>query len=240
MAFTRYYFRGVAPAAGVGPSGEQASNLTVWNVGSTWANGTLELTKGSTNSGTTQATDASNSSQAYLMTGDLLTANPYGACVSPAIGATLATLFQSATIWNVGLAGNETNAAANFFYQLCIYLWTSGGTLRGRIYDPPASTSGGLGVELSTTSAAGQVITDIAGAGVAGAASTDRLCVELWIVTAGQSMATAYSVTFKYEGSADVVDGAALNYGSWIEFDAAAGGGGAAVVPQKTLLGVGV
>lgn len=125
------------------------------------------------------------------------------------ISDTLAVSSVDANTWTIALATSESNANANSFTVLSIYVLQSDDTVRGYIYDSDTP----LGVEYGG-SEDGQVYT-ISGSAVASVVSTDRLAVEIW-VHAEQSSAMALTNTLFFDGATDVVDATTTDAASYI------------------------
>ena len=128
-----------------------------------------------------------------------------GKFISDALVATAV----DANTWTIALATSESNANANSFTVLSIYVLQSDDTVRGYVYDSDTP----LGVEYAT-SEDGQVFT-ISGSAVASVASTDRLAVEIW-VHAEQGSAMALTNTLFFDGATDVTDSTTTDAASFI------------------------
>lgn len=117
--------------------------------------------------------------------------------------------FGSGT-WNVALALLETNAAANSFLNLSVYVWRPGtSAVVGFIYD----SSTNIGAEWGATEDG--VVTTFAGSNVTAQAG-DVLVCEVWR-KATQSMGTAYAQAIFFDGGTDVVDATTTDAASYIE-----------------------
>jgi hypothetical protein len=114
------------------------------------------------------------------------------------VSATLDAQTIAAATWTLGLAGQESNASADYFVAGSLYVVTPSGTVRGYIYD--AATQ--LGTELATTEQ-GRVVT-VSGSSVA-ATSGDQLVFEWWN-TGTQSTTTNRQITAFWDGATDPVD----------------------------------
>jgi hypothetical protein len=126
------------------------------------------------------------------------------------VSDTLTVPTIDANTWTIALATAESNANANFFTALSLYVLTSADTVRGFIYDSDVA----LGNEWGLTED-GQIYT-ISGSAVTGISSTDRLCLEVWY-HAVQATATAFTINFYYNGTVDVTAGANTDAASYIE-----------------------
>lgn len=112
----------------------------------------------------------------------------------------LAAQTINANTWTFFSAADESNAAANAFSALSIYVWNpAGSSVRGFIYDNVAE----LGTEFSTSQSA-QSLT-VSGSAVT-AVEGDFLVCEWWY-TAAQGMGTAYTVDFFYGGTDETTTG---------------------------------
>lgn len=112
----------------------------------------------------------------------------------------LAAQTINANTWTFFSAADESNAAANVFTALSIYVWNpAGGSVRGFIYDNVAE----LGTEFNTSQSAQSVT--VSGSAVT-AVEGDFLVCEWWY-TAAQAMATAYTINQYYGGTDDTTTG---------------------------------
>lgn len=106
----------------------------------------------------------------------------------------------SANTWTFFYAAAESNAAANLFLSLSVYVWNKAiDDVRGYIYDSSAT----LGTEWATSQST-QSIT-FSGNAVT-ASSGDLLVCEVWH-NATQGMSTSYTGTFYWNGTDDVTTG---------------------------------
>lgn len=106
-----------------------------------------------------------------------------------------------ANTWTFFFGATESNAAANMFTSLSVYVWSSsgGGFVRGYIYDNAAT----LGTEWATSQSAQSVT--FSGSQVA--AQEDDLLVIEWWYNATQGMGTAYTGTGYFDGTNDTTTG---------------------------------
>lgn len=116
-----------------------------------------------------------------------------------------------AATWSIGMGTNESNAAANAFLCLSVYVLTSGDTVRGYIWDSHTT----IGSEWGSAT----VVNTFSGSAVSSIVSTDRLVCEVWW-HATQAMATTYTVAFLH-GCGSLGTGGAITASggenSWLE-----------------------
>ncbi len=130
----------------------------------------------------------------------------------------------AAGTWRVGLSGTESNAAADVFHNVVVYVWRPGtGTKVGTIFDTHSGT--GFGAEIAD----GRQIISFSGSAVTVQAG-DRIVFEWWHHWL-HTMASAYTSNIKYDDGTEL-DDIAVAEGSWVEVpqdDIFGGGGGSAL-----------
>jgi hypothetical protein len=130
-------------------------------------------------------------------------------CIRAFASANLAALTIAAGTWRVGLSGTESNAAADTYWNIAVYVWRpSTGTKVGTIYDAHDGTA------FSSEISDGRQIISFSGAALAVQAG-DILMFEVWHHWQ-HTMATAYTSNLKYDDGTELDDVAAAE-GSWIE-----------------------
>lgn len=185
---TRLFLRNdLLPTRDEPTSGEKSTALPVGTAGSTTPNDYhMSPVKGSSEVNQVTATLAQNTQQS---------SNPYRWTSNR-----LPTVTISANTWTFFFGSLESNAAANIFVSLSVYVWDkSTETVRGYIYD--SSTQ--LGTEWGTTKSA-QSFT-FSGSSVSATAG-DLLVCEVWH-NAIQGMSTSYNGTFYWDGTDDTTTG---------------------------------
>lgn len=186
---TRLFARNVTAASAVSPTaGTKSVALPTGTANTlTFANNTLSTVKG-----TAQTASA--------ITSLAQTAAQSGNWVPRFVSLPLDAQTISANTWTIFWGDQESNAAANAFLALSIYVWRpSTNTRVGFVYDSAAN----IGAEFSTTAEAQSAT--ISGSAVT-ADRGDVLIVEFWY-TATQSMGTAYTITFSYDGTNETTTG---------------------------------
>lgn len=109
----------------------------------------------------------------------------------------------TAETWTFAIAGNESNAAANAYTNIVLYVWRPGtGSKVGTIIDAHQGT-GGPFAEINSPL---EQIATIAGAAVSGVDAGDVLVLEVWHHWQ-HSMAVAYTSTLYYDGTTDITQG---------------------------------
>jgi hypothetical protein len=112
--------------------------------------------------------------------------------------------------WTLAVATAESDAKANSYTILSVYVWRPGtSSVVSYVYDSDTA----LGVEWGTTED-GQVLT-FAGAAVT-AALNDYLVLEFW-QHAAQAQASTYNQVLYYDGTADVTDATTTNAASFLQ-----------------------
>lgn len=167
-----------------------------------------------TNSGTT--TPAENLSLTTDISGGTPTTNTVTGATTTAnqnvyLGRwsfSLGGIAITAQTWSYGYLMDESNAQANIFASLSLYVWnTTSSNVRGYVYD----TDSALGTEVANL---GQVVT-FSGAAVGSVAANDLLVLEAWTDQA-QSMTGPYQASMNYNGINEVTAGGNTT-GSYIE-----------------------
>jgi len=126
-----------------------------------------------------------------------------GQFISPPL--TGVTTIQANT-WEIGFCSREASLNANMQVNILLFVMRSNGTVRGVIRDSTVATTAELG---NSTPAPG-LIDHLTGAAVTGVQPTDRLVMEVWAQTTGQSVATSYAIrpcNYGGDGSDPIVDG---------------------------------
>lgn len=186
---TRLYCLGgsALPAADAPTSGEKSTALPNGTAnGTTPINRLMSPVKGTSLSGVLTTTLAQ-------------TARQSGTAIR-FISNRLAAQTISANTWTFFSAADESNAAANAYTALSVYVWNpSGSSVRGFIYDNTAE----LGTEYATSMSAQSVT--FSGSAVT-AVEGDFLVCEWWY-TSAQSMATAYTINHYFAGTDDTTTG---------------------------------
>jgi hypothetical protein len=149
--------------------------------------------------------------------------------LSAPIGAQTISNAQTVTI---ACGASESSTNSNFLVNAGVYVWrpSGGGSLVGSL--TPQNWGGPAAAEPST---AETWVTGSVGSESASVTSQDGdvLVVEIWRDSSTQSMSTAYTNTFFYDGTTET---SASNAASYIDFSTAivmSGGGGAPdVIPQ--------
>jgi hypothetical protein len=212
MAFTRYYFRDSDPA--VGPTTGQSVTMPLGTENSSTGRRSLSATIGTLLASSGPTSLAQTGEQCGIIR----------TFVSPTLAA---GSFSTGTGWNLGFRATEANAAANTFLRVSVFIWTSGATVRGYIYDATAD----LGAEW-VTGTLNQIVS-FTGSSVASVASTDRLVAQVWYHST-QSKATGYLLAFCFDGTDNTfTDGntAITDTASYIEYQVS---GGPATIPLGT------
>ena len=163
-------------------AGEKSSTLPVGGSNSDSGSGTersLSTSRGSGQQTLNWTTAASTAQQSYYLR----------RFSSPALAAQTI----SSGSWSYYFIAAESNAAANIYHRLSVYVWRPGtSSVVGFVYDATAD----LGVEVNNTGQSGT----FSGSSVT-AQDGDILVCELWAV-ATQSMATSYTGTIYYDAYA--------------------------------------
>lgn len=163
-------------------AGEKSSTLPVGGSNSDSGSGTersLSTSRGSGQQTLNWTTAASTAQQSYYLR----------RFSSPALAAQTI----SSGSWSYYFIAAESNAAANIYHRLSVYVWRPGtSSVVGFVYDATAD----LGVEVNNTGQSGT----FSGSSVT-AQDGDILVCELWAV-ATASMATSYTGTIYYDAYA--------------------------------------
>jgi len=183
---TKLYFHDAAYAGGgTPPSGEQATATPSWTATGGATNRTMNTVIGVAQASLAGTTLNNTAAQTGLL----------GMFISPPLSGAQ-TVGGGTMVLNT--ADKESNAAANFWIDgLNVYVWRpSTGTKVGTLRD--ARNLGG------TEATTGETVTHISGITSTGISASDGdvLVCEVWAEHT-QSMATAYTATFYYDGTTE-------------------------------------
>ena len=201
---TKFYFHNATNnLAGTLPAGEQATATPSFTSTGAATNRLMDLGIGTAQASITGTTSAVSTLQNGLL----------GMWISPAVAA---GTIGGGTI-NFSIAGDESNAASNFWQNsLNIYVWRpSTGAKVGTIRDSTGSSLGGA--EVGT----GETVVYISGI-TSSAVTTqlgDVIVVEIWSAFT-QSMATSYTINTYFDGTTEnITPGAGVtNHAGYILF----------------------
>lgn len=144
----------------------------------------LSVTKGAAQTTRTFATGAA----AALVSGR------FDTWVYPFTGSGGAGGDITAENWTVGTGLTESNADANQFLAVSIYVLKADGTVRGYVYDSATALA------TEPTTAERERVATVAGSAVTGILSTDFLCVEVW-TTGTTGSASSRTITHSWDGT---------------------------------------
>lgn len=195
---TRMYLRNLTPDQAP-TAGEHHDNMPVGTLAydtSLSTERSLSLSKGTSETSQAQTSLAQTGEQSGMLA--RFSSGP------------LAAQAIAANTWTVAVALAESNASANAFLRVGLYLWRPSNSSQQLLYFVLAD----LGVEWSTAED-GQVVT-FTNSGTPTAADGDLLVLEVWS-HATQAMATAYTHTLWFDGTTDVVDATTTDAASYLE-----------------------
>lgn len=199
MAALKLYLRRTTDNAASAPSSEQSTSQPNGSVSSpTFACHDLDVALGAVQTAVTLTHTHPNESGVHRDGMMRMFASDALSAVTIAAGT-----------WRVGLSGTQSNAAADTYHNIVVYVWRPGtSSVVGAISDAHGGT--GFGAEISD----GRQIISFSGSSVT-AQSGDRIIFEWWHHWQ-HTMASGYTSNIKYDDGTELDDIAAAE-GSWIE-----------------------